>query len=336
MWSNLIRFAIAAACFVLLYVSGLLDFRALTALFHKPVQFAFCFLLIFATVPLAAYRWHLLLRHQDFHLPYWKTLAVVFVGGFFNTFLPGAYGGDIVRAGYIYHGARRNGGRLIVSILVDRLTGIAGLILLGLAAQVLLPDSLNHIVTIALVGLSVILLVGLALLMLGSHTVGRLMQRAGHAIGERIMRATLQVRTAVSAYIKSWPIIVAAVAISVFQFALILIALINLSSLFDFATVSASTTALAGIISLIANSIPLTPGGIGLGEAAYANAVRMLDPSAIGPYATIFLALRAMTLLVSLIGGIVFAFLRTEMFAYVGSARTGADPEAEPKVPSSP
>lgn len=334
MWSNLIRFAIAAACFALLYLFDLLDFRALKALSDQPLQIAFCLLLLLATVPIAAYRWHLLLRYQGFHLSYWKTLAVVFVGGFFNTFLPGAYGGDIVRAGYIYHGARRNGGQLLFSILVDRLTGVAGLISLGLAAQFLLPDRLSYIVTFALIAFSVIVLACLVLVMLGSHTIGRLMQGAGHAFGDRIMKITLQVRTAVAAYVECWHIVVAAVVISIVQFALILFTLITLSNLFDFVTVGASTIALAGIVSLIANSIPLTPGGIGLGEAAFANAVTLLDPSAVGPYATIFLTLRALTLLISLIGGVVFAFLRTEMFGYVDSAR--ADAEATPKSPLTP
>ncbi len=43
----------------------------------------------------------------------------------------------------------------------------------------------------------------------------------------------------------------------------------------------------------MANSLPFTPGGLGIGEAAFANAALALEPVRSGaPYATAFLAYR--------------------------------------------
>src|SRR5437879_643636 len=44
------------------------------------------------------YRWHLLMRAQGLPTPWWTTLRIGLVGYFFNTFLPGSVGGDIVKA----------------------------------------------------------------------------------------------------------------------------------------------------------------------------------------------------------------------------------------------
>jgi uncharacterized membrane protein YbhN (UPF0104 family) len=114
-----------------------------------------------------------------------------------------------------------------------------------------------------------------------------------------------------------WYLLVVAVIISAFQFVLVLVALVVIADAFDFVTLAPLNIVLAGIFSLVASSIPLTPGGLGVGEAAFANAVMVIQPGAVGPYATIFIAMRALILIVSLFGGIVFFFYRSELIDYV-------------------
>ena len=45
-------------------------------------------------------RWRRLLRVQEINLGWWRTLRVYLIGAFFNLFLLGATGGDIVKIYY--------------------------------------------------------------------------------------------------------------------------------------------------------------------------------------------------------------------------------------------
>lgn len=326
MRGNLIRLAAAGVCFAALYYFGLLRFEVLASLRHHPLEIALSLLLVLATVPIAALRWHLLLRCQGFRLPYHKTLSVVFVGLFFNTFLPGSYGGDIVRAGYMYRSAPGHGGRLLFSILTDRLTGLIGLMVLALIAQIMLPSVMGHEIDLAILIFVAVLLIGALTL----PSVGRLAARIRNLISahwaDRILRVIEQILTALRLYIDRWPVLLLAVAISAAQFILVLAALAVIADAFDFVTAEPINIALAGIFALVVNAIPLTPGGIGIGEAAFANALALIEPAAQGPYATVFLALRAVTLIVSLLGGLVFLVYRNEIIEYVAQGHQTEDP----------
>src|SRR3990167_11167828 len=55
-------------------------------------------------------------------------------------------------------------------------------------------------------------------------------------------------------------------------------------------------------VTQIANLIPATPGGLGIGEAAFSNIILLLNPSIPAAYATIFLAYRIIGVLVYLPG----------------------------------
>ncbi len=64
-------------------------------------------------------------------VPLRRLLYLYYVGNFFNTFLPSGFGGDAVK---MYELARysRRGSESVGTVLVDRLTGIIVLFVMGL------------------------------------------------------------------------------------------------------------------------------------------------------------------------------------------------------------
>jgi len=71
----------------------------------------------------------------------------------------------------------------------------------------------------------------------------------------------------------------------------------------NFVSPSAADYGIAGLYALIANSLPVTPGGLGIGEGAFASALVMLAPQAAhAAYGTIFLAFRCVFILSTLPG----------------------------------
>lgn len=78
-------------------------------------------LLSVGVILLMAVRWKCVLRACDLDVPLRATSAVTFIGQFFNGFLPGSTGGDVVKAWYASQWAPDRRGAPAVSIFYDRL-----------------------------------------------------------------------------------------------------------------------------------------------------------------------------------------------------------------------
>ena len=100
----------------------------------------FWLLLSFVTLILGkiitSYRWQVLLKAQDIDIPLRFLIGSVFVGQFFNSFLPTTIGGDAMRA-YDTASMSKDSTKSVVSVFADRLVGVFALALLALHALVI-------------------------------------------------------------------------------------------------------------------------------------------------------------------------------------------------------
>lgn len=79
----------------------------------------------------AVYRWHEVLFHQGIQIHFTKLLRFFWMGLFFNQVLPSSVGGDALRGYYLC----REGvslGQASIGVLLDRLFGMLGLVILVL------------------------------------------------------------------------------------------------------------------------------------------------------------------------------------------------------------
>lgn len=82
-------------------------------------------------VYLAALRWSLLLEGKH---PVKKLFSLCLIGSFFNNLLPGAIGGDAVKAYYLFRETNR--GESIASVFMDRYVGYLALLSIGLVSGI--------------------------------------------------------------------------------------------------------------------------------------------------------------------------------------------------------
>jgi glycosyltransferase 2 family protein len=75
-------------------------------------------------------RWFLLVRAQDLPFTFASAVRLGMVGYFFNTFLPGSVGGDLVKAACIIREQSRRT-VAVATVVVDRAVGLCGLIWLA-------------------------------------------------------------------------------------------------------------------------------------------------------------------------------------------------------------
>jgi len=103
-------------------------------------------LLALAVLPVAflitSQRWHMLLEVLEIHIGQARTFVINMVGAFYNTFMPGSTGGDLVKAYYVSKYTTHRT-RAVMSVIIDRALGLLALVILGgfmAALQFKVPD----------------------------------------------------------------------------------------------------------------------------------------------------------------------------------------------------
>lgn len=90
-----------------------------------------------------AYRWCLLLHHIGVKLALGVVVRLTFIGQFFNLFVPGGVGGDLIKMVYLKRESGERYAEAVLSVLLDRILGLMGLLLLALLAVLLQPSLLR-------------------------------------------------------------------------------------------------------------------------------------------------------------------------------------------------
>ena len=107
----------------------------------NPWLFALSTVVYLLTLLISAARWRLLLR-GDHRLG--RLYSLTLIGAFFNNLLPGAVGGDAVKAYYLYKHTGK-GGQSIASVFMDRYVGYVGLLFIGLLSGMVAFSDLRSI-----------------------------------------------------------------------------------------------------------------------------------------------------------------------------------------------
>jgi uncharacterized membrane protein YbhN (UPF0104 family) len=139
--------------------------------------------LFFPAQLLAAYRWYFLLRQLDRTLPFWSIARHNMLGRFSSFFLPGQISGDVVRAIAVAHG-KEQGTAYAVSVLVDKLALLSAkafFVLLGTWWS----EQLRRFVAVRVVALGVLLLALTVLVFLCRYRSDHVPQSV-MCIGERL------------------------------------------------------------------------------------------------------------------------------------------------------
>ncbi|MDA1193835.1 MAG: lysylphosphatidylglycerol synthase transmembrane domain-containing protein [Planctomycetota bacterium] len=227
-------------------------------------------------VVLTGLRWMLLTRAVQIPMPPGRAVRLTFVGGFFNIAVPGATGGDVVKAWYARKEAKARfpdragvGMQAVLSVFVDRFVGLFGLVVF--AAAVLLVTARGPafdvpravVLTIFSLGVvgGVVILVRPVRRALG---LAWLMQRLPF---QGLLR---EIRAAATLYRGHLPALAASMVISLFNHAGNATCCWLLARALGIEGVTLGTALALVPIANLLSAIPLLPGGWGVGELAFA------------------------------------------------------------------
>lgn len=105
-----------------------------------------CIVILLLAQALSSLRWRWILKSEGADIPFKTLFASYMVGMFVNNFLPTTIGGDVVKTYDIYR-LTKNSSLSIVSVFLERFSGLVALILLScLGALFLLPNSSGFVI----------------------------------------------------------------------------------------------------------------------------------------------------------------------------------------------
>jgi glycosyltransferase 2 family protein len=261
---TLVRLAVGIGLLTYLAQSGVISLHALSRLYTAwPITIAALALLL-VDVVLMGLRLSWLFQPHGLHLPLGRSLQLTLVSIFFTTFLPGAAGGDLAK---LFYATKGNSGRrteIITIVILDRAIGLFSLLALPLLfAPMFFPFIQAHaalrILLIAVALLAAGLLAAFLICLLNPGGILRILPWGN--IAERVSGT-------IGVYRRNPGPLVAALGTS-------LAANLCLVAVTALAVLALSPASLSMIMTLmiplghIVNSLPLTPGGLGVGETAF-------------------------------------------------------------------
>jgi uncharacterized protein (TIRG00374 family) len=262
-------------------------------------------------------RWKVLLLAREIHTSVHRLVFYYIIGYFFSSFLPGMFGGDLVRS-YVFGKKIKSQIESFASVFMERLAGLIGLVFVALIAA---ACNFHVLIEANLLPFMCIVFVGFALFLLAIFN-RRLVERIGMLIRWRRIRkwkeSFLKFHEAVYFFRSQKRVVIKAILYSIlFQL---------------FTSVNTYIVCLAlglnvpfldimlvlPIIFLIC-TVPSTPSATGVWEASFAIFFSKLGvPEA--DAVNIALVLRAKNIVVALLGGVFYIISGKEL-----KKRTGTD-----------
>jgi len=255
---------------------GWLDLGKLKGAASRPLHLALAAGLMLAALLLTIVRWRTLLAVQGVRPAPWQVLRLSFIGFFFSNVIPGSVSGDAVKAYYV---ARQYGKttQAITSVLVDRFIGLYTFVLTACVAIGVCWWSGKSPDVFAVPGMVALCwsVIGLAAGMtaFAAAVLSRRAKESG-AFDQLLGRLPFQKQIrklydAIHLYRDKKGALAFVLALSAVAQAPMVLATFVLGKALGDGGLPLAAYFVVTPLGLVINSIPLLPGGVGTGEAAF-------------------------------------------------------------------
>ena len=297
----ILRLAVGIGALAWLQKSGALDLHSLARLLRMWPLTLVAVGTLFLDLLLMAVRVSLLFRVQRLSLSSGNALQLTLIGFLFSMVLPGTAGGEIAK---FYYASRENQGRrpeIAAALLLDRLIGLFSMILLPLLFAPFFPQLIHSIPAIKdILRIDALLAVGLllAVILVMSYEPARFWFSGWLTRWPSLQGLWNRMTQAIASYREARVTLLLAVILSLLGNS----AFLAVTALAFYATSPgpfALRVFLMAPIGYLVAALPLTPGGLGVGEAAF-NALFAL--AGMGGGAAALLSVRVWNAIVGLFG----------------------------------
>jgi glycosyltransferase 2 family protein len=314
---HILKAAVAVGLLIFMFRSGKLRPDVIAAAAHDWPLLLLAGLIMVTIIGITGVRWRMLLAGQGCYLGMRKAFSLTLIGTLFSVVIPGAVSGDLVKAWYV---SREISGRrtmAVATILMDRIIGLACLATVASVGVLANRDLVFGNRTLTVLGLMALGgcaagLIGLAVAVAASEPLLRLVHRLPAGLPARGLLVQLtevlasyhgQGRRLFWAFLLSVPVHLLGCTVM----------LICLHTVGGNETMPAQLVLFAFPLGMLAISIPVTPAGIGVGQAAFYAVCDMALRGSGQAGANAFTVYQAVALPVYLLGLIPYLMYRRSL-----------------------
>jgi uncharacterized protein (TIRG00374 family) len=263
---------------------------------------------------LSVIRWQILLRVQGVNISMLRLSGLTLIGLFFNIFMPGGTGGDVVKSFYLLREAPGKKAEALLSVMMDRLIGLIMMfVIAGLVLYFRHDWLMSTPATSGLVAIFGIVVAGCLAFIIGSFAVTGL--GLVHRLPEKLPLRNKLVDMAVgyNLYARAWKPTLFTLALSVpvhlFSFAQFYCAARAFQGIAD----KISFVDFLAIMPIVATliSVPVSVGGTGVREGLFVKLLGDLCGIGVATATVVSLAGYLVQVLWGVIGGIVYLTYRS-------------------------
>jgi uncharacterized protein (TIRG00374 family) len=228
--------------------------------------FALAFAIYVGAVVLTFVRWYWLVRVVEPSFRLSASVLLGFIGNLFNLVIPGAIGGDLIKAAYLVR-MKVNKTQAVASMVIDRILGLLGLFLLaGIAGALAWPVATTDVRRLIVVVWAAVAAGFLGLTAIFSQGLTRSFPRllAGHGKLATILR---ELNVMSSTYRRRLGVVAGSLVLSTFVHSLFVLAWFLVSrTLFPKGLPTLGQHFLMVPLILFTTAVPLPFGALGLSE----------------------------------------------------------------------
>ncbi len=277
----------------------------------KPTAFALSLGFMGLTIFLGTVRWRMVLKVQGLELSFARVAEISLVAHFFNSFLLGSTGGDVLKAYYAARETHHKKTEAVMTVLIDRLLGLFAMLLFACVMMAPNWDVMRSSPRTIALGWTVFLMLMASAVLVGLSFWGGVSKAwprfrallAKLPKGDQVERAVEACRQFGREHHFVYPVFLLSMVLNA-------ICVLQIVALVKGMGLPVPTLALFAIVPIIVSisALPITPSGLGVRENLY---VLMLTIPAINIEATQALSLSLLaysgSLIWSVIGGMVYA-----------------------------
>lgn len=290
--------------------SGKLNFSALRALL-SPGPAALALGLVALNLFFASERWRILIKSQHMKASSWPVFKLSLIGTFFNFAMPGGVGGDVIKA---YYFNRQNPGSKVVavtSVLMDRVIGLFSMVLMALLVMVYDMEHITHVPSLMtlfwfILGLFIVFAVALALIFSSALYRKQILKKIINKLplSEKFMK----LYESMHLYGKQGGRILAVIFLSLIAQTCSILFLYLVGMMAGYNDVHLKTYFLVAPLGFMATAIPISPAGVGVGQAAFYFLFNIYNGKTTDLGPTTITAFQVGTFIMSLLGA--FFYMR--------------------------
>ena len=264
----------------------------------------------FGCTILATVRWKILLNVQGINMGWVRTWQLFMIGMFFNLFMLGSTGGDVVKMFLTMREARDNKAAALLSVFMDRVIGMMALIIISLGFLYFRYDLLSHSPASSALLTTLLWLLAAAVVVIVVMFVGSALGWVHYLPKWTPLRGRIvEVSAACHMYAKGWRQTIWAFLVSFPLFAMFFITFYCAARAFTDKLGLVDVFSVLPIVAVI-TAIPISVSGIGLRESLF---VSLLAPFGVGAAVATLISVTGFLIntVGSLAGGLVFLFYRS-------------------------